>query len=76
MDGEGEDDQEIHGGERNAKSWFEKKGCTRSNKMERRCPDDSYVKHPATSIDGNKAGLKLKLSPSSNLRLCDIVFQI
>jgi len=45
---------------RNAKGWFEKRGCTRSNKMERRCSDDSYEKHPATSVDGDKIGLKLK----------------
>jgi len=39
-----------------------KRGCTRSNKMERRRPDDSYEKHPATSVDGYKAGLKLESS--------------
>jgi len=50
--------------ERNAKDWFEKRGCTRSNKMERRCPDDSYDKHPATSVDGDKIGFKLELSSS------------
>jgi len=36
--------------------------------MERRCPDDSYEKHPATSADGDKTGLKLEsLSSSSYL---------
>jgi len=39
---------------RNAIDWFEKRGCTRSNKKERRCPDYSYEKHPATYITGDK----------------------
>jgi len=48
--------------ERNVKGWFEKRGCTRLNKMERSCLDDK--KHPATSADGDKTGLKLKSSSS------------
>jgi len=48
--------------ERHAKGWFEKRGCTRSNKMERRHPDDNYDKHLATSVDGDKTGLKLETS--------------
>jgi len=32
--------------------------------MERRCPDDSCEKHPATSVDGDKTGLKLESSSS------------
>jgi len=44
------------------KCWFEKRGCTRSSKMERKCPDDSCEKHPATSIDGDKTRLKLESS--------------
>jgi len=47
--------------ERNAKGCL-KRGCTRSNKMEKRCPDDSYEKHPTTSVDGDKTGLKLESS--------------
>jgi len=57
--------------ERNAKGWFEKRECTWSNKMESMCPDDSYEKHPATSVDGDKTGLKLK-SSSSSLRAGDL----
>jgi len=30
--------------------------------MERRCPDDSCEKHQATSVDGDKTGLKLESS--------------
>jgi len=44
MDGEEEEDQEIDGKasqERIAKGWFDKRGYTRSNKMERMCLDDS-----------------------------------
>jgi len=40
--------------ERNAKGWFKNRGCTRLNKMERRCLDDSYEKHPAISLMGTK----------------------
>jgi len=32
------------------------------NKMERRCPNDSYEKHLDTSVDGNKTRLKLESS--------------
>jgi len=48
--------------ERNVKGWFEKRGCTQTNKMERRCPDDNYEneKYPVTSVDGYKTGLKLE----------------
>jgi len=44
MDGEEEDDQEIHGNSKLRKKckrlvWKERMhNCTRSNKMERRCP--------------------------------------
>jgi len=51
--------------ERNAKVWFEKRGCTRSNKMERRCPTVQTivmrnVRPP--SVNGDITGLKLESS--------------
>jgi len=51
MDGEGEDDQEKKymekaSRERNAKGWFKKRECTRSKKMERRCPVGCFTFSP------------------------------
>jgi len=40
------------------KSWFEKRMHT--IEQNGKCPDDSYEKHPATSVDGNKTGLKFE----------------
>jgi len=32
----------------------------------KRCPDDSYEKHPATFVNRDKTGLKLETSSSSS----------
>jgi len=40
--------------------------------MERRCPDDSYEKHAATSVDGDKTVLKLESSIKNIPNFCHV----